>query len=80
MKGALTTEIQSLDRIKELAEQAIKFIPDDASHEKGLAIFIEKYSLLIIKECGVVLRPRLRDMISRGTAFNLIKEHFGVEK
>jgi hypothetical protein len=39
----------------------------------------EKFAELIVKECGVALRPMLRDMVSRGQAFDLIKEHFGVE-
>jgi hypothetical protein len=34
-----------------------------------------------VKECGVALSPMLRDMISRGQAYDLIKEHFfGVEE
>jgi hypothetical protein len=40
---------------------------------------IEKFAELIVKECGVALSPMLRDMVSRGQAFDLIKEHFGVE-
>jgi hypothetical protein len=35
---------------------------------------------LIVKECGVALSPMLRDMVSRGQAFDLIKKHFGVEE
>lgn len=35
---------------------------------------------LIVKECGVALSPMLRDMISRGQAYESIKEHFGVEE
>lgn len=41
---------------------------------------IEKFAQLIVQECGVALSPMLRDMVSRGQAFNLIKEHFGVEE
>jgi hypothetical protein len=33
----------------------------------------------IITECGVALQPMLRDMISRGQAHELIKQHFGVK-
>jgi hypothetical protein len=33
-----------------------------------------------VRECGVALSPMLRDMVSRGQAFDLIKEHFGVEE
>ena len=41
---------------------------------------LEKFAELIVKECGVALSPMLRDMVSRGQAFDLIKEHFGVEE
>jgi hypothetical protein len=41
---------------------------------------IAKFAELIVKECGVVLSPMLRDMISRGQAYDLIKDHFGVEE
>jgi hypothetical protein len=37
------------------------------------------FTELIIKECGVALSPMLRDMVSRGQAFELIKKHFGIE-
>jgi len=40
----------------------------------------DKFAELVIKECGVALAPMLRDMISRGQAFDLIKKHFGVEQ
>ena len=40
---------------------------------------LEKFAELIVRECGVVLSPMLRDMISRGQAYDIIKEHFGVE-
>jgi hypothetical protein len=40
---------------------------------------LEKFAELIVKECGVALSPMLRDMISRGQAYDIIKEHFGVE-
>ena len=39
-----------------------------------------KFAELIVKECRVALTPMLRDMISRGQAYNLIKQHFGVEE
>ena len=40
---------------------------------------LEKFAELIIKECNVALSPMLRDMISRGQAVDLIKQHFGIE-
>ena len=40
----------------------------------------QKFAELIVAECGIALSPMLRDMVSRGQAYNLIKEHFGVEE
>ena len=39
----------------------------------------ERFAELIIGECCQALSPMLRDMISRGQALDLIREHFGVE-
>ena len=41
---------------------------------------LEKFAEMIVRECGVALRPMLRDMVSRGQAYDLIKQHFGVEE
>jgi hypothetical protein len=43
--------------------------------QQDLAVFAEA----LVRECGVALSPMLRDQISRGQAFDLIKKHFGVE-
>jgi hypothetical protein len=42
----------------------------------------EKFAELIIKECGVALNPpvQVRNVISRGQAYNLIRQHFGVSE
>ena len=63
------------ERIKLLAEQAN--LQDGWFCGQGN---IEKFAELIVRECGVALSPVLRDMVSRGQAFDLIKEHFGVEE
>jgi hypothetical protein len=42
-------------------------------------VILEKFAELIVRECGIALSPMLRDMISRGQAYDLIKDHFGVE-
>ena len=63
------------ERIKKLAEQATK-----ESFPINSIAFMERFAELIVKECGVALSPMLRDMVSRGQAFDLIKEHFGVEE
>ena len=65
------------ERIEDLAEQAnlkLDELPDDTF------IPLEKFAELIVRECGVALSPMLRDMVSRGQAFDLIKKHFGVEE
>jgi hypothetical protein len=43
-------------------------------------VILEKFAELIVRECGVALSPMLRDMISRGQAYDLIKDHFGVKE
>jgi hypothetical protein len=68
------------ERIQQLAEQA------GSTHKQNLGVYqfyadeLEKFAELIVRECGVALSPMLRDMISRGQAFDLIKKHFGVEE
>ena len=48
--------------------------------DQYLPLWNAKFAELIIKECGVALSPMLRDMVSRGQAYDLIKQHFGVEE
>jgi len=65
------------ERIRELAEQSGLLGPTSRignSHEAT-----EKFAELIVKECRVALQTMLRDQISRGHAYKLIEEHFGVE-
>ena len=59
------------ERIRELAEQ----VYGSQATEQEI-----KFAELIIQQCGVALSPMLRDMVSRGQAFDLIKDHFGVEE
>ena len=40
----------------------------------------EKLTELMVQECYVALFPALRDMISRGQAYDMIRQHFGVDK
>ena len=47
--------------------------------DKLLPAQLNRFAELIVQECGVALNPMLRDMVSRGQAFDLIKKHFGVE-
>ena len=50
-----------------------KHISEECQHR------IEHISMLIIEECCKAMKPMLRDMISRGQAVDMIKEHFGIE-
>lgn len=62
-------------RIRELFEQAgLRHYGEDYFAKT------DKFAELIVAECGVALSPMLRDMVSRGQAFDLIKRHFGVEE
>ena len=64
------------ERIRQLAEQA-GFFPTELTQ---VGPSVEKFAELIVRECGVALTPMLRDMVSRGQAYDLIKQHFGVEE
>ena len=71
-------------RIQKLALQSYKEVIETHDYN-GSAYTVrefdqEKFALLIVKECGVALSPMLRDMVSRGQAYDLIKKHFGVEE
>ena len=75
------------ERIKQLEKDALYFalqfragLNGDLTDYETEIIFREKFAELIVKECRVALTPMLRDMISRGQAYNLIKQHFGVEE
>ena len=61
------------ERIRELAEESY-------NEFYNVHIDLELFAELIVQECGVALSPMLRDMVSRGQAFDLIKQHFGVEE
>ena len=39
---------------------------------------VERLIYMVIDECAKSMRPHLRDMISRGQAADIIKQHFGV--
>ena len=74
------------EQIKQLEKDALYFalqfragLNGDLTDYETEIIFREKFAELIVKECRVALTPMLRDMISRGQAYNLIKQHFGVE-
>ena len=72
------------ERIRELAEQATSIVESPPNREGWTSSYAyfdkEKFAELIVRECGVALSPMLRDMVSRGQAFDLIKQHFGVEE
>jgi hypothetical protein len=70
-------------RIQELTEQAREKKFDYRAREgESHYIYVlneKKFAELIVAECGVALAPMLRDMISRGQAYDMIRQHFGVE-
>ena len=69
------------ERIQKLIEQATSTQGPTPYNPLTFEVFNkEKFAELIVKECGVALSPMLRDMVSRGQAFDLIKRHFGVEE
>ena len=78
-------------RIRELSEQAHHSTTNELAHlqrvhnrtydlNESAAIYNEKFAELIVQECGRALNPMLRDMISRGQAVDMIKQHFGVDE
>ena len=70
-------------RIRELAEQATEIVEmvGPQGYASSYAKFDrEKFAELIVRECGRALNPMLRDMISRGQAVDMIKQHFEVEE
>jgi len=74
-------EVMMNERIKQLAQEAGINIPADTEYNGHIyRDALEKFANLIVKECGVALSPMLRDMVSRGQAYDLIKDHFGVEE
>ena len=72
------------ERIFELAEQAheetYRAMGSTCLQEAFDDFYTEKFAELIIRDCYVALFPALRDMISRGQAYDMIRKHFGVDK
>ena len=70
------------ERIKELWEEStLSLWPRPGKFTAGEYDYnLKAFAELIVQECGVALSPMLRDMVSRGQAYDLIKQHFGVTK
>ena len=76
------------ERIRQLADEAVTRVAlrcegsmESDKHGEWIRYDdLKKFAELIVQECGVALSPMLRDMVSRGQAFDLIKQHFGVEE
>ena len=72
------------ERIRQLKEQARDFYllqeDLDCSTKQLHELVDTKFAELIVRECCIALNPMLRDMVSRGQAYDLIREHFGVEE
>lgn len=75
-----------LRKIVEQAVSAVDIVTGNEALDDELAkmyipdCFAEKFAELIVKDCYVALFPALRDMISRGQAYDMIRKHFGVEE
>ena len=72
-------------RIRELAEQATKHYPATESSGEFSTFDIAKFAELIVRECGI-LADQYNFEKNRGTinpfkttAYEFIKQHFGVE-
>lgn len=68
------------ERIRELAIKAGLLIETSDGWDVCIDDNLEDFARLIVRECGVALSPMLRDMVSRGKAYELIKEHFGIKE
>ena len=68
------------ERIRQLEKQCWSHRVDGALVDGHLHFDTQRFAELIVRECGVALTPMLRDMVSRGQAYDLIKKHFGVEE
>ena len=67
---------QHIERLLESAPYTTISTEGRLFSQRDMSVFAEA----LVRECGVALSPMLRDQISRGQAFDLIKEHFGVEE
>ena len=77
------------ERIRQLVKQAgghfstHNLASNPVQHRESIELWdknIEKFAELIVQECCRALNPMLRDMISRGQAVDMIKQHFEVEE
>jgi hypothetical protein len=69
------------NKIQKIAAQAYEdVIKNTPSFLVTREMFEQQFAKTMIKECQVALKPMLRDMVSRGQAYDLIREHFGVEE
>lgn len=67
-------------RIREFEKQSGLEIYGLGARRDRWEATMEKFTLLVVAECGQALNPMLRDMISRGQGVELINKHFGVEE
>ena len=69
------------ERIEEFYKQSFIEVQDENSFP-CMTFSKQKFAELIVRECEVALKPpvQVRDVISRGQAYDLIKKHFGVEE
>jgi hypothetical protein len=67
------------EKINGLWDKAVTLVEQEPDGDWSLDTIKDKFAELIVAESYNALQPMLRDMISRGHAYDLIKQHFGVE-
>lgn len=71
------------EKIDNLFNEILRLKEDQAAGTHFTPRTIENYKQrlteLYVRECEIALSPMLRDMISRGTAVDCIKYHFGID-
>ena len=67
-------------RIKQLVEEARLITVNGDTRYASDEEFEQRFAEAVIRECCIALNPMLRDMISRGQAYDLIIQHFGVKE
>lgn len=63
------------ERIKKIANESNLDLYSLGRDRAKWEYHLEKFSELMIQECGKALNPMLRDQISRGQALDLIRKH-----
>jgi len=68
--------------VEKLAVQSLVWVDTGLADGREQVFSTSVFAELIVRECEVALKPpvQVRDVISRGQAYDLIRKHFGVEE